>query len=160
MSATATGMADIPPAAFDPKQILALDPYLEPYVPALEHRYAAFKAWRDTIHDHEGGYENFTAGYRKLGFNVAGDGTVTYREWAPGADEAVLTGDFSARAHTRPSEPRLTLGRVTYRRLEQDHASADERSVRHLGDRHPSEGARRLRDPSRLQSQGGCTLGC
>jgi hypothetical protein len=116
MSAIATGAnVGVPAAAFDPKKVLALDPYLEPYVPALEHRYAMFKGWKDTIEKHEGGYDKFTRGYERLGFTVADDGTVTYREWAPGASEAVLTGDFSAsphRARTRhtlsPPRPQTT----------------------------------------------------
>jgi 1,4-alpha-glucan branching enzyme len=88
-------------ASFDPKTILALDPYLEPFVPALEQRYKTFAGWRDTIVQHEGGYEKFLKGYEKLGFNVRDDGTIVYREWAPSAEEAVLTGDFSALAATR-----------------------------------------------------------
>jgi 1,4-alpha-glucan branching enzyme len=79
----------------DGKAVLALDPYLEPFVPAIEHRYNIFKEWKDKIQRTEGGYEEFTKGYKRLGFNVAEDGTVTYREWAPNASEAVLTGDFS-----------------------------------------------------------------
>lgn len=33
-----------------------------------------------------------------MGFTVAKDGTITYREWAPGAATANLIGDFSASA--------------------------------------------------------------
>jgi hypothetical protein len=31
-----------------------------------------------------------------MGFTVAKDGTITYREWAPGASSANLIGEFSA----------------------------------------------------------------
>ena len=34
-------------------------------------------------------------GFEKYGFNVAANGDITYREWAPNATEAFLTGDFS-----------------------------------------------------------------
>lgn len=30
-----------------------------------------------------------------MGFNVASDGTITYREWAPAAHTAALIGEFS-----------------------------------------------------------------
>lgn len=34
-------------------------------------------------------------GYEKFGFNVASNGDITYREWAPNATTAHLIGDFS-----------------------------------------------------------------
>jgi 1,4-alpha-glucan branching enzyme len=34
-------------------------------------------------------------GYEKFGLNVNEKGDITYREWAPGANEAYLIGDFS-----------------------------------------------------------------
>ena len=92
-AAPTTALSPVPD--LDTKAVLALDGYLEPFIPAIEHRYNRFKHWKNTIQQHEGGYEAFTRGYERLGLNVAEDGTVTYREWAPNADEAVLTGDFS-----------------------------------------------------------------
>jgi 1,4-alpha-glucan branching enzyme len=80
---------------FDPKSVLKLDPWLVDCVDAIGHRYRLFKKLKDTIEQSEGGYDQFTKGYLKFGFNVASDGTVTYREWAPNAKEAVLIGDFS-----------------------------------------------------------------
>ena len=79
----------------DKQTVLDVDPWLEPQVPAIIHRHDLFRKWKDTIDEIEGGYDKFTLGYRKMGINVAEDGTVTYREWAPNAKEAVLTGDFS-----------------------------------------------------------------
>ena len=81
--------------AFDAKSILELDSWLEPFVPAIEHRFSKFNEWRNTIDGSEGGYDAFSKGYLKFGLNVSRDGTITYREWAPNATEAVLTGDFS-----------------------------------------------------------------
>lgn len=37
----------------------------------------------------------FEQGIEKYGFNVDGQNNITYREWAPNATEAYLTGDFS-----------------------------------------------------------------
>lgn len=34
-------------------------------------------------------------GTEKFGFNVDEKGNITYREWAPNAKEAFLTGEFS-----------------------------------------------------------------
>lgn len=41
------------------------------------------------------GLDKFSKGYETMGFQVANDGTITYREWAPAADAAFLIGDFS-----------------------------------------------------------------
>ena len=47
------------------------------------------------INDSEGGLEKFSKGYDLFGFNVANNGDVIYREWAPNAEQAFLVGDFS-----------------------------------------------------------------
>ena len=62
---------------------------------AILDRHASFTKWKDTIEKLEGGYENFTKGYLKFGFNVGSNGEVVYREWAPNAIEANIIGDFS-----------------------------------------------------------------
>lgn len=80
---------------FNTQDIIQLDPYLEPFLPAIERRHKQFQQCKDAIFDHEGGYENFTKGYELMGFTVKEDGTVVYREWAPNAREANLIGDFS-----------------------------------------------------------------
>jgi 1,4-alpha-glucan branching enzyme len=85
----------MPAEALDTKVVLKLDGYLEPNIPAIVHRHDAFRKWKDTIDQHEGGYENFTKGYLKFGLNVGPKGEVVYREWAPNATEASLIGDFS-----------------------------------------------------------------
>lgn len=84
---------------FDPKPVLALDGYLKPEIPAIATRWKIYKTWKESIEKTEGGYDAFSRGYEKFGFNVASDGTVTYREWAPGVNEAALIGDFSAYRH-------------------------------------------------------------
>ncbi|KAI8995068.1 glycoside hydrolase superfamily [Gaertneriomyces semiglobifer] len=70
------------------------DPYLDPYRGALEHRHRLFKDWIDKINKTEGGMDTFTRGYEKLGFHIGKD-AITYREWAPGAEQAFLVGDFN-----------------------------------------------------------------
>ncbi|KAI0276321.1 glycoside hydrolase superfamily [Russula aff. rugulosa BPL654] len=81
--------------ALDEKTILDLDSWLEPFLPAIHHRHQAFTKWKNTIQEHEGGYDAFTKGYLKFGLNVKEDASVVYREWAPNATEAVLIGDFN-----------------------------------------------------------------
>ncbi|KAI0254859.1 glycoside hydrolase [Lactifluus subvellereus] len=77
------------------KAILELDPWLEPFLPAIAHRHQSFTKWKNVIQDHEGGYDSFTKGFLKFGFNVREDASIVYREWAPNATEAVLIGDFN-----------------------------------------------------------------
>ncbi|KAF9373256.1 alpha-1,4-glucan branching enzyme, partial [Podila verticillata] len=73
--------------------VIELDPWLEPYRGALKHRYAAYQTWKNTIAK-EGGYEKFSRGYERFGFQVEKNG-ITYREWAPNAVEAFLFGEFN-----------------------------------------------------------------
>ncbi|KAK0251346.1 1,4-alpha-glucan-branching enzyme [Friedmanniomyces endolithicus] len=81
--------------AADGTGIVSLDPYLEPYKPALQSRFSRAQKWIKTIDETEGGLEKFTRGYERFGFNVAADHTITYREWAPSALRAYLIGDFN-----------------------------------------------------------------
>lgn len=82
----------------DSETVLDLDPWLKDEVPAILHRHDLFRRWKDTIIRTEGGYDSFTKGYDRFGLNVQPDNSVVYREWAPNAKEAVLTGDFSMSA--------------------------------------------------------------
>lgn len=82
-------------APLDRQTVLDTDPWLEQEVPAILHRHDLFRKWKNTIQTSEGGYDAFTKGYNKFGLHVQSDGSVIYREWAPNAKEAVLTGDFS-----------------------------------------------------------------
>jgi 1,4-alpha-glucan branching enzyme len=50
----------------------------------------------DTLNQHEGGIASFSQGYLKMGFIVAPNGDITYREWAPNATSAHLFGEFSS----------------------------------------------------------------
>ena len=141
----------MPTPPLDEKTVLAVDPWLEKQVPHILHRHSLFRKWKDTIDEIEGGYDKFTKGYLKFGLNVAEDGTVTYREWAPNAKEAVLIGEFSASSNV-PSYRRCALT-VTPRQLEPDIAPNDQGQVWRVGDHHTSEGWQ-VCYPARLQDQG------
>lgn len=86
----------MPSTPLDPQTVIETDGYLKDEVGAIVHRHDIFRKWKDSIEQHEGGYDNFSKGYLKFGLNVKEDGTVTYREWAPNALKANLIGDFSA----------------------------------------------------------------
>jgi 1,4-alpha-glucan branching enzyme len=85
--------------SFNEKAILDLDSWLEPFLPAIANRYQSFTKWKNTIQEHEGGYDSFTKGFLKFGFNVNEDASITYREWAPNAIEAVLIDEWHRTSH-------------------------------------------------------------
>ena len=112
---------------FNPKSALELDPWLEPFLGAIDQRYQLFKRWKDTIANTEGGYDEFTKGYLRFGPNVQPDNSVVYREWAPNAISAALTGDFSLSRFDRcQPAPDTDAGMVLIRRLEQDFSSYEQ----------------------------------
>lgn len=75
-------------------QVCKDDPWLEPFQDELLRRQALVGQWKDHFAK-EGGLAEFAASYKRYGLHVNKDNSVTYREWAPGASEAVLTGDFN-----------------------------------------------------------------
>ncbi|EPQ26723.1 uncharacterized protein PFL1_05702 [Pseudozyma flocculosa PF-1] len=83
--------------ANDGTGVIALDPWLEPFAPALRERYAVFRDWASKIEATEGGLIKFSQSYRNMGFQVdPKTQAVTYTEWAPNAVEAALIGDFNS----------------------------------------------------------------
>lgn len=85
-----------------------IDPWLSEFKDALKSRHSLAMKWIKTIKETEGGLDQFSKGYNSYGFNVASNGDIVYREWAPNAEQAFLIGDFSesmfsrlcARSHT------------------------------------------------------------
>lgn len=61
----------------------------------MKHRFAKAQSWLNNINQYEGGLEKFSRGYERYGFIVGANGDITYREWAPNAEQAFLTGDFN-----------------------------------------------------------------
>ncbi|BFZ65057.1 alpha-1,4-glucan branching enzyme [Saitoella coloradoensis] len=88
-------MSDSGPLPTDGTAITVIDPWLKPFTDSIRHRYDECQKWIKNIDQSEGGLEKFSRGYEKFGFIVKPDGTVIYREWAPGAKEASLIGDFN-----------------------------------------------------------------
>ncbi|KAI9285985.1 1,4-alpha-glucan-branching enzyme GBE1 [Umbelopsis sp. AD052] len=83
----------------DGSGVVVLDPWLEPFKPALQARYKRFQSWVAKINESGKGYENFTKGYEYFGFNVQPDNSIIYREWAPNATSASLIGEFNNWQH-------------------------------------------------------------
>ncbi|KAL3476077.1 1,4-alpha-glucan-branching enzyme [Aspergillus californicus] len=75
--------------------IIKLDPWLEPFQEAIQRRFKHVESWIKTVDETEGGLDKFSKGYEVFGFNVADNGDITYREWAPNAVEAALVGEFN-----------------------------------------------------------------
>ncbi|KAF4918172.1 1,4-alpha-glucan-branching enzyme [Colletotrichum viniferum] len=75
--------------------VVKLDPWLSPFQESLKRRYARAQDWIQKINDTEGGIEKFSKGTSIFGFNVDKDNNIVYREWAPNATQAFLTGDFN-----------------------------------------------------------------
>ncbi|KAI8905871.1 glycoside hydrolase superfamily [Gorgonomyces haynaldii] len=79
--------------AFDKTVILKDDPYLEPYSHIIQARLDHLQSKLDWI-ETQGGLDRFSRSYQQMGFSVD-DHKIVYREWAPGAQEAFLVGDFN-----------------------------------------------------------------
>ena len=75
--------------------VIQLDPWLSPFKDALKSRFSKAQQWLKTIDETEGGMDKFTKGYEKFGFTFSDNGDITYREWAPNAEQAFLIGDFN-----------------------------------------------------------------
>ncbi|KAJ9644271.1 alpha-1,4-glucan branching enzyme [Knufia peltigerae] len=82
-------------AAPDGTGVIQLDPWLEPFRDALKHRFAKAQKWIKSIDETEGGLEKFSRGYENMGFTFSPNGDITYREWAPNAEQAYLIGEFN-----------------------------------------------------------------
>ncbi|MCP4589169.1 MAG: 1,4-alpha-glucan-branching enzyme [bacterium] len=78
--------------------LIDLDPWLEPYAPALRHRYSVYLATLARVVDAFGSLAEISRGHEYFGFNRGecdGRAGVWYREWAPAAEALSLNGDFN-----------------------------------------------------------------
>lgn len=70
--------------------------YSYPFIQVLDvPRYGCYKDLWDRVESWEGGTDGFTKGYKYYGPQFNADGSVTWREWAPGAHSLHLQGEFS-----------------------------------------------------------------
>lgn len=61
----------------------------------LFNRNGVVRDWADRIEKHDGGLKDFSQAYKYYGLHFQQDNSVIAREWAPGAVQVYLTGDFS-----------------------------------------------------------------
>lgn len=71
------------------------DPYLNLHEKEIRRRHTELRNWINKLNQLEGGLEDFTQGYKYYGLHIAADNSVVAREWAPGAQQLYLTGDFN-----------------------------------------------------------------
>ncbi|KAL6736172.1 hypothetical protein Aduo_006554 [Ancylostoma duodenale] len=74
--------------------LVKLDSWLYDFQPEITRRYTVFLDYQKRIEEC-GGMERFTQGYKEFGLNVQPDNSVICHEWAPGADQLALIGDFN-----------------------------------------------------------------
>lgn len=75
--------------------LLEKDPYLKPYEKEIRRRYGCFKDYLNRIDKYEDGLLKFTESYKTYGVHVDEKNNVNILEWAPGARNLYLRGDFS-----------------------------------------------------------------
>ena len=71
------------------------DGYLRPFEAEIRRRYGCFKNYIKVIKENEGGLMKFTESYKNYGIQVDDKKNVTVLEWAPGAKNIYLRGDFN-----------------------------------------------------------------
>lgn len=79
----------------DIDKLLQLDAYLKPFEREIRRRHGCVKGWLDKIKEVEGGLDQFSRAYSYYGLHFEPDNSVVAREWAPGAIQVYLTGDFN-----------------------------------------------------------------
>ncbi|KAI8521139.1 1,4-alpha-glucan branching enzyme [Branchiostoma belcheri] len=109
--ATKMEVEETDPAPPDLERLYDLDSYLKPFDKEIKRRYKCFLEVLDHINQHEGGLEKFSRGYQYFGIHVTEDGGVVMREWAPGAEELFLMGDFNGWNKTSHAFKKLPFGK-------------------------------------------------
>lgn len=74
---------------------LERDPYLKLHEREFRRRYAIMSDSLERIENDFGGYDNFLRSYKTYGMHVQSDNSVDCAEWAPGAVQLYLTGEFN-----------------------------------------------------------------
>ncbi|XP_058885659.1 1,4-alpha-glucan-branching enzyme-like [Acipenser ruthenus] len=75
--------------------LLQMDPFLKPFEKDFTRRYTRFNNKLMSIEEAEGGFDKYTRGYESFGVHRQPDGSLYFKEWAPGAEAVFLAGDFN-----------------------------------------------------------------
>ncbi|ESO00855.1 hypothetical protein HELRODRAFT_112986 [Helobdella robusta] len=77
-------------------RLFDVDCYLKNYRKEIERRYREFRTLLQRIETNEpGGIDKFTRSYEEFGVHAHSDGTITWKEWCPGATGLFLWGEFN-----------------------------------------------------------------
>ncbi|XP_017884300.1 1,4-alpha-glucan-branching enzyme [Ceratina calcarata] len=106
-------------SSMDPSQVevpeidvlLKRDPYLKPYENEIRKRYALFKDYTEKVEAGDNDLDKFSKSYETFGIHVKEDNSVVATEWAPGAQELFLTGEFNGWNKTANSYKKLEYGK-------------------------------------------------
>ncbi|XP_001361183.3 1,4-alpha-glucan-branching enzyme [Drosophila persimilis] len=79
----------------DIETLFSTDGYLRPFEREIRRRHGVLQEWLDKINQGDGGMDQFTQGYKYYGLHFQPDNSVIAREWAPGAKNVYLAGDFN-----------------------------------------------------------------
>lgn len=80
------------------------------------YRYACFLDYLERVNE-ESDLDSFTTGYKKFGIHINNDGSVYCLEWAPGAKQLYLTGDFSKHKQNTLRDYLNFSKHITYRTI-------------------------------------------
>lgn len=76
-------------------ELFKLDGYLKPYESEIRRRYGCFKYYLENIEKNLGGLDKFSHSYKTFGVHVDAKNNLTVLEWAPGAKNVWLRGEFN-----------------------------------------------------------------
>ena len=83
---------------FDSEKLLAIDPYIESFLPVINERYEHYQKVKNeiTFHGEHSLTEFARSGYKDYGFQID-DKTkiIKFTEWAPNVERAFLIGEFN-----------------------------------------------------------------
>ncbi|KAL3842252.1 hypothetical protein ACJMK2_020286 [Sinanodonta woodiana] len=91
--------------------LFSVDHHLRFFEGEIRRRYGCFKELLDKIEKIEGGIEKFSRGYENFGIHKTPDGGIIMKEWAPGAEEIYLRGDFNNWEMTQYKFNKLDFGK-------------------------------------------------
>ena len=77
------------------EELFKLDGYLKPYESEIRRRYGCFQYYLQKIENSLGGLDKFSQSYKNFGLHVDEKNNVHVLEWAPGAKNVFLRGEFS-----------------------------------------------------------------
>ncbi|KAL5007568.1 hypothetical protein ScPMuIL_016374 [Solemya velum] len=93
------------------KDLLEADGYLKLHEREIRRRYGCFGKYVQHIEQNEGGFDKFTRSYETFGIHRTPDNGIYMKEWAPGAQNVYLMGDFNNWQKTQFKFDKLDFGK-------------------------------------------------